>query len=365
MKNISNLRKTFLTLSLAAITAPVYAADEKTQQLEQRVDQLEKIVQDQNKTILQQTAKPGENDSSIEWSAVVEVEAGFVSPETGDSESDVAVATVELGAALNLTDSLSGEIILLFEEDETDLEIDVAQLNYAFGNSGFSATLGQIYVPFGAYETALISDTLTLELGETRESILGLNYEANGFGGSVYVFNGDANEVGSSTIDNFGFSVGYGNDNFAIGASYINSLGDSDLVQDVIGEAELDSYTDGFSINGSINFGNFTAIAEYTTALDNFGSELEFAEPSATNLEFNLGGSLFGKDATYAVAYQTTDDALILELPETRFLVGLGVDVNDHFSIGVEYARDSDYDLNDGGSGEDTDAVVIQFAASL
>ena len=108
-----------------------------------------------------------------------------------------------------------------------------------------------------------------------------------------------------------------------------------------------------------------TLIGEFTTALDNFGEELEGAEPSATNLEINVGTSLFGKEATFAVAYQTTDEALILELPETRFLLGLGVDINDHFSAGIEYARDSDYDINEGGSGEDTDAIVVQFAASL
>jgi len=31
-------------------------------------------------------------------------------------------------------------------------------------------TAGQLYVPFGAFETGLISDPLTLEIGETRES---------------------------------------------------------------------------------------------------------------------------------------------------------------------------------------------------
>jgi len=365
MKERKYLKKTMLAISLGLMATSSFAASEETKRLEQRVDHLEKVVKDQNNTILEHGKTSQESGFGIEWGALVEVEASFVNPESGSSESDIVVATVELGAALNLTDNLSGEIILLFEEDETDLEVDVAKIDYAFGGSAISATLGQIYVPFGSFETALISDTLTLELGETRETILGLNFEANGFGGSLYVFNGDANEAGSSSIDNFGLSFGYSNDVFTVGASYINSLGDSDLVQDVIGEAEVDSYTDGFSINGVVNFGNVALIGEYTTALDSFGSELEFAEPSATNLEVNLGTSLFGKDATFAVSYQTTDDALILELPETRFLVGLGVDINDHFFVGVEYARDSDYDVNEGGSGEDTDAIVVQFAASL
>ena len=365
MNNTSKLARTWLAVSLGSIATASFAASEETKQLEQRVDQLEKIVQDQNKTILEQGKTSKKSGFGIEWSALAEIEASFVDPESGDSESDIILATIELGAALNFTKNLTGEILFLFEEDETDLEIDIGRLDYSFNNSPISATLGQIYVPFGSFETALISDTLTLELGETRESTLGLNFETNSFGGSVYVFNGDANEVGSSTIENFGLSFGYSNNQFTIGASYINSLGDSDVVQDVIGEAEADSFTDGFSINGSVNFANVTLIGEYTTALDNFGSELGFAEPSAANLEANFGASIFGKDATFAVSFQSTDDALILELPETRFLVGLGVDISDHFSVGVEYARDSDYDINEGGSGEDTDALVVQFAASL
>ena len=48
---------------------------------------------------------------------------------------------------------------------------------------------GKMAVPFGNYETQMISDPLTLEIGETAEDALQLGVEAGGFYGSVYAFN--------------------------------------------------------------------------------------------------------------------------------------------------------------------------------
>lgn len=363
MKNNRNIKKSLLTISLAAMSVAAYA--DNTGQLEQRVDYLEQLVKDQNSVIAEQQ-KTNQTDTGfgIEFGAAIEVEASYVKPENGNSESDIAAATVELGATLNLTEQLSGEIIFLYEEDETDVEVDVAQITYAFANTPLTATLGQLYVPFGAYETGLISDPLTLEIGEARETVLSLGIETAGFNGSFYVFNGDVDD-GSDSIDNWGLNVGYGNDVFNVGFSYINDLGDSDSIQESLSESGVSEYTDGITVNGGLNLGPISLIAEYTTALDNFGAELEGAEPSATNLEVDFNTTLFGKSSTFAAAYQTTDEALVLELPETRILLGLGIEINDHFGIGFEYSRDSDYEQNEGGTGEDTDAFVVQFAASL
>lgn len=357
------LKKSLVAIALAATSISAFA-DNQTQQLEQRVDYLEQLVKDQNSVLAKKNDKQGaESGFGIEFGATVEVEASYVSPENGESESDIVAATVELGAALNFTEQLSGEIIFLYEEDDTDLEVDVAQITYDFANSPLSATLGQLYVPFGVYETGLISDPLTLEIGEARETVLSLGLETGGFNSSFYIFNGDVDD-GDNNIDNFGFNVGYGNDVFSLGFGYINSLGDSDAIQEALSEEGVAEYTDGVTLNGALNLGPITLIAEYTAALDGF-DELDGAEPSATNLEIDFNTSLFGKSSTLGLAYQTTDEALFLELPETRILLGLGIEINDHLSVGIEYSRDSDYEQNDGGTGEDTDALVLQFAASL
>ena len=160
-------------------------------------------------------------------------------PENGESESDVTLATVELGLAANLNENVSADILFLFEEDETDLEVDTAQLRYDFSNSPLSLTAGQIYVPFGTFQTALISDTLTLELGETRESALLLEYEQDAWSGSFYLFNGDNNEDGGNNIDSWGANVAYTNDRFSLGFGFINNIGDSDALQDSLSSNDV------------------------------------------------------------------------------------------------------------------------------
>jgi len=202
--------------------------EQDIKRLESRVQHLEQQLDDQNKAI-------NKNDTlfdNVEISGLIEVEAFISEPESGDSESDITLATVELGIASDITSNLSAEVIFLFEEDETDLEIDVAQFTYAFANTPISITAGQLYVPFGSFETSLVSDPLTLELGETRETAFKLNYEQGAIAGSLYIFNGDVSRDGGNDIENWGANISYTHNDLNIGIGYINNLGDSDAIQD-------------------------------------------------------------------------------------------------------------------------------------
>ncbi|MDJ0739927.1 MAG: hypothetical protein QNJ91_09435 [Gammaproteobacteria bacterium] len=51
----------------------------------------------------------------VEVGGVIEVEASHTSPYRGDSESDIVVATVEVGIAAQINDWTAGEIVLLYE----------------------------------------------------------------------------------------------------------------------------------------------------------------------------------------------------------------------------------------------------------
>ena len=61
----------------------------------------------------------------------------YTNSEFGDSESDATIATVELGIASNITDNINAAIVLLFKEDETDLEIDTAEITYSLPKQVF------------------------------------------------------------------------------------------------------------------------------------------------------------------------------------------------------------------------------------
>ena len=143
-------------------------------------------------------------------SGLLEAEMSFADSYTGQSSSDIVLATAEISIDAEITEWISGHVSLLHEEDETDLEVDEGYIQY--GNSflsSFSVQAGQIYVPFGNFATNMISDPLTLEIAETRESAVVATYES-GIVMSIYLFNGDLLETGGdNTLDNFGVNLGY------------------------------------------------------------------------------------------------------------------------------------------------------------
>ena len=313
-------------------------------------------------------AKAGEGwFNNIEISGLTEVEVGYNDPDEGDSTSDIVLATQELGVAAEVTDWVSAEAVFLFEEDDTDLEFDVASVTIANPNGPLFATGGMFYVPFGTFETNLVSDPLTLEIGEIRESSVLAGFESNGFTGGVYVFNGDLEKDGDSQIDSFGAFAGYAQENentsFAFNIGYINDIGDTDTLQDTIQDnidaaaVDYDDHVGGLSLDGMFAFGPFTLIGEYLMATDEFEfNELAFeadgAEPEAFNIELGYNFNVGGFDMTAAVAYQGTDEAVALELPEERILFSLSAEIFDGTALSIEWAHDDDYSDSEGGTDE-------------
>jgi hypothetical protein len=331
-------------------------------------------------------AEGGEGEQSKRWfdritfSGLVEVEAGFVHGFGGVKESDVVLATVELGFDAEISDWVNAHVLLLHEDDDTEpIEVDEAIIT--IGNTEKKPVYfagGRMYVPFGTFETNLISDPLTLEIGETREAALQVGFELKGFYGSLYAFNGDTKEAKTGPddeIEGFGINFGYASANedrsLDVGVEYINTLGDSDVIQDALPAPDsLADFVPGVGAHVIFHTGPWTFIGEYIAASDSFtAAELPFgaagAEPKASNLEGGYTFDLAGRESTVAFAYQTTDEALALELPETRALVGLSVGIMDNTTLSFEWAHDEDYDVSDGGTGDDADIITVQLAVEF
>jgi len=333
---------------------------------------------------------------NIEIAGLIEVEAFYAEPFGGGDESDIVLATFELGIASQVTDWVEVAASLLYEEDATDLEVDLAYITIANADvAPVFLTTGQIYVPFGAYETNLISDPLTLEIGETRETTVQLGFVYQGFGGSVYAFNGDNDIDGDSRIGSWGANLLYGQERkditWTVGAGYINDLGDSDTLQDSVADnrsARLDELiesgdplagtfssdpterTGGWTANLAVIVNGFNLIGEYLTATDDFDADsLSFrdqgAKPSAWNIELGYAFEIFGKESVIAAAYQGSDEAVALELPKERWMLGLSVGIFANTALSLEYAYDTDYDQDDGGTGATANTVVAQLAVTF
>jgi len=317
----------------------------------------------------------------VSINGLLQVEARFNQDYAGNDSSDFVVDEFGLGIEAKVHKFAKAQIAFVYEEGATDLEIDEAFLT--LGNSAESPVylaVGQLYVPFGNFESHMVSDPLTLEIGEAREKAAQLGFETRGLYGSVYVFNGMTQDGAEDKIDHYGANIGFAQEterlNYDVGISYISDLADSDGLTgaleaaapagDVTQLANYD-YVNGLSAHLLFKIGPISLIGEYVTALDEFNaSHLAFngkgAEPKAWNAEAGYTFNIMGKETTLALGYQGTDEAVAIGLPEARILAGLSVGIYDNTTFSLEYARDEDYDVSDSGTGKDADRVTLQLA---
>ena len=317
--------------------------------------------------------------NAVKIGGLVELEGSYTDPYGGNDETDAVVATVELGLAAQVHDWVGGEVVLLHEEDDTEpIEVDVATVTVGPLGGPWSFTGGQYYLPFGTFETSLISDPLTLEVGEIRETALQFGVSSSGFHGAVYGFNGDNNRGGRERISGYGGVAGYfmksGGSEFGLNLSYITDIGDSDSLQgviaDTLGSNDVADRVPGWAVGAKFRFREVSLIGEYLAALDSFqANEVLFggggAKPSSWMVEAAYDFDLASKAATLAVGYQGTDEAIALELPERRFLAGLSVEVVEQVALAVEWAHDDDYGGTDGGTGNSADTFTAQLAVEF
>ena len=320
---------------------------------------------------------------NVQMSGLLEVEATFgddaneAEDDTVDN-SDVTLATVELGIDAQINDRVSASILLLHEEDDTPLELDEGVITVNLNDDGsFYFAGGQMYVPFGNFETHMVSDPLTLELGETRQSVLQFGFENNGFSGSVYVYKGDVVEASAEddTVESFGVNIGYvmETDSFGldIGASYISNIADSFGFMDSLPSTgddvdPVDSYVSGMSVYAIVASGAITGIFEYVAADEFDAAELswdsEGASPSAANLEV---GYAIDDVSSIALGYQMTDEAVGMGLVEDAVLVSYSREIYDATTLSFEYMQGDYYSQDDDGSGLDKSAFTAQLAVEF
>ena len=325
-------------------------------------------------------AEENQWSTGVTVTGLVQVEARYNQDYDEVDASDFVVDELGVGIEAQVHKWATAQIVFLYEEGSTPLEIDEAIIT--LGNleaSPVYLSTGQLYVPFGNFESNMISDPLTLELAEAREKALQLGFEAGGAYGSVYGFNGSTQDDANNTIDHYGAQIGFametGPASFDLGIGYISDIGDSDGLTDALGGDNVANlvnydYVGGLGAHLILNFGTLNLVGEYVMALDTFKKDhLAFngygAEPKAWNAEVGYTFNLANKEITFALGYQGTEEALALGLPEKRYLGGLSVGIFQNTTFSLEYAFDEDYSQSEGGTGEDANQVILQLAVEF
>ena len=283
------------------ICAPAFGEQLSNVDLSERINKLEEQ--------MKQGILPAGWAERVTLSGAIELEAGYERLEFDDpameeeESSDFSLATVELGVDVKIMEHVSGFALFKYEDDE-DVFVDEGFILLE-GNEAFPLYLkaGKLYVPFGKFESNMISDPLTLELGETRETAVEIGFSHYGFYSAVYAFNGDVDkEDEENHIDNFGAALGYAMETEAftldVGVSWINNIVDADFNTDVMEEEgevinemgmdfALRDYVPGFGVHAVLTAGPVTLIGEYITMLDESEWSMSDMEPGAMEIVGN------------------------------------------------------------------------------
>ena len=379
--------------------APALADDsieERLSKMEQRIEYLEERVATQDQVIVEKDREiaalsADEGDAwynRIEIGGLVELDAVSSKDYAGDHSTEANLATLEIGLAAPINDTVSAEI-LLEKDDEDDIAVADAFLTFEPADT-LAISAGQQTLRFGVFETNMISDPMTLVLGETAAVSVVAEIDAGLATISLFGFDGANEPHGKSRVESFGAAASHsleqGGFSVDLGVSWINDIGEAgdtpDLIADGLGGLEANNdedeendvfYSDpvpAFAASIVVGVADITVIAEYVTATENFQpSEIAFrdagAEPSAMGFEVAYGFDLAGSDATFAVGYQETDQAVALELPRERVLGALSVGIMENVTLALEWARDDDYSLRDGGTAEEADTVTLLLGAEF
>ena len=246
---------------------------------------------------------------------------------------------------------VSGHIHFLYEEDETDLEIEEGHITID-GEDVIPLFLrtGKMFVPFGNFNSRFISDPLTLELGETLESAVMVGAHSDNFEIAASTFNGDIDKTGDDNmIQTFVINAqgSLPEDmvpdlSLSAGVAYLSNIADSDTLQDADGVdgAAIDEHVDGLSGFISLSFMERLFLeGEYLGALKSFeAGELAFDDgkkmaPRVWNVEAAVA-ILDGMEI--GAKYEGSDDCGDL-FPESQFGGVISAEIFEQTSLGVEY----------------------------
>ena len=311
------------TLAWSATAIADGSVEDRLAAAEKRVKYLEQRVASQDQVIAE---KGGAEDgwfNNVAIGGAIEVQLASTNAAGEDGTIAGELAAVDLAVEAAINDEWSGTVAVTAGDDA--IEIDEAFLTYEPGGAGFSVTAGDTGVPFGVYDTNLISDPLTLSIGDTSGVSLTLAGEVSALNWSLFALN--ANEFADVYGVAAGFGAGSGDATFGASVSFINDLSESEVGIEAMGMAA----------SATASLGPATAIVEYVNAFDAVDSG---AEPSAWSIEGAYGLALGDTEATLAVGYSATSDGDAAGLAETLMLLGISVSVWENVGVSLEWARE-------------------------
>ena len=306
-------------------------------------------------------------------------------PEELGEHTNIGISEVGLSLAAAITDWAAVEAGFLYEH--TDLGerqnvfgseaafLETAILRLGSPEGPWSLAAGRQFLPIGVFDTRMFSEPLTLELGETNEIAVSLGWSSGGLTTTLFGFGRNDDLEADDGVAGYGAAVSYTSEreetglalNLALTSDFSYSANVLSVLADTTANEEPADRIAGLSAHAALRYGAATLIAEYVGALESYAArEMEFAgrgaQPASWLFEAAYDFEAGGMNATAALGYQATREALALELPARRLLAVVSVQLAEPFTLAVEWGRDSDYATGKGGSGEGANFVTVQLS---
>ncbi|WP_264770608.1 LbtU family siderophore porin [Coxiella burnetii] len=302
------------------------------------------------------------------------------------TRGDVNLTTAELDIMPMFSTWANGLIVLDYDDSPpatgsrvTNARIYLSRGFLTIGNLAVSPlyfTLGQMYVPFGKYGSAMLTTPLTKSLAriEARAAVLG--YYHQGFYTSVYGFQGSKTSGSDHVFRQGGLNSGYQNGGFDIGAGYVTNIADSEGMQDngippfvttfLPENIRRDVLTQfgGFgetpsgnnlqhsvpALNGHMEFshGPLGVLLEYITAVRSFApQDVTFNGAGAfirvMHAEIDFTTHYHNKPILFGFAYGQTWQALAFNLPKNSYSFVISTSIWKNTMAGIEFRYDVNY----------------------
>jgi len=259
-------------------------------------------------------------------------------------------------------------------------------------------TIGQMYLPFGKYSSAMLTTPLTKSMARILARAAVLGYYKKGFYAEIYGYKGakvtgvqnafreGGANVGFQTVDLTDFNID-------AGVGWVTNMADSEGMQrngleenvrnvlvgttvvtaptqfagfgKTVGANGLQHRVPGLDVHTEFSYKDFTFIGEYITSLRRFAPEdLTFnplflgppfprpgAKVGAMHLETDYTVTVRNKPIVFALTYGRTWQALALNLPKYSWSVVISASIWKNTMFGIEYRHDMGCKFNTTASG--------------
>jgi hypothetical protein len=250
------------------------------------------------------------------------------------SQDNSLFTTAEFALELTLTHTLSSEWLLEYDEQDNELSLDEASINWetAFGE----LSIGQLYIPFGIYYSHFIRGP-QLEIAETSALALAITYELmDDVDLSVFALRSDIHKISRTKSElDWGaqLEMKFFHEQLQCGIAYLSDLAESD--KEIL-SAYANAYQQrvaAWNLFSILRQSNWEASFETVWATKQY-SELPTNQnkPMSHNLELAY---YYKRYWEYALRYESSDELA----GATRLQYGIGATWRPYrfMSLGIEY----------------------------